>query len=304
MVLPLLPLFSDWSDFTTESKTLGKPALTAIGQCMIHDSAINLDQIVRELETASPILDIVLDIDDISVDQQIQLLDAGAAKVVVSRDQLSELSDVPAERILARLSEDQLATPAGIEDIADRVSGIIVDSTYSLSVDPGSLKSIVNSLRKSVLPNGVEKTVCLHYTNTTPPPTIAELKSLALLSICPILSASYLTSDPKQNSSLLSVAQIALLGAKTDRPDGLYTTVVVDEHGVALGLVYSRAESIAESIRTGTGVYQSRERGLWYKGATSGATQEIVAMDWDCDSDCLRFTVKQAGKGISRSLTL
>ena len=26
---------------------------------------------------------------------------------------------------------------------------------------------------------------------------------------------------------------------KTDREDGLYTTVVCDEHGVALGLVYS-----------------------------------------------------------------
>jgi phosphoribosyl-AMP cyclohydrolase len=304
MVLALLPLFDDLSGFTKESETLAKPALTAIGQCMIHDSVINIDQIARQLETASPILDIVLDIDDISVDQQIQLLDAGAAKVVVSKDQLSELTDVPAERIIARLSEDQLATPAGIEEIADRVSGVIVNSTYSLSVDPESLKSIVKSLRKSVLPSGVEKAVYLHYTDTTPVPTTAELKSLALLSICPILSASYLTSDPKQNSSLLSVAQIALLGAKTDRPDGLYTTVVVDEHGVALGLVYSSTESIAETIRTGTGVYQSRQRGLWYKGATSGATQEIVAMDWDCDSDCLRFTVKQTGKGLSGFLTL
>src|SRR5579862_4648662 len=304
MVLALLPLFDDLSGFTKESETLAKPALTAIGQCMIHDSVINIDQIARQLETTSPILDIVLDIDDISVDQQIQLLDAGAAKVVVSKDQLSELTDVPAERIIARLSEDQLATPAGIEEIADRVSGVIVNSTYSLSVDPESLKSIVKSLRKSVLPSGVEKAVYLHYTDTTSVPTMAELKSLALLSICPILPASYLTSNPKQNSPLLSVAQIALLGAKTDRADGLYTTVVVDEHGVALGLVYSSTESIAETIRTGTGVYQSRQRGLWYKGRTSGATQEIVAMDWDCDSDCLRFTVKQTGKGLSDFLTL
>src|SRR2546423_695316 len=254
MVLALLPLFDSLSGFTKDSETLAKPALTAIGQCMIHDSVINIDQIARQLETASPILDIVLDIDDISVNQQIQLLDTGAAKVVVSKDRLSELTDVPAERIIARLSEDQLATPAGIEEIADRVSGIIVNSTYSLSVDSESLKSIVTSLRKSVLPSGVEKTVYLHYTDTTPVPATAELKSLALLSICPILPVSYLTSDPKQNSSLLSVAQIALLGAKTDRPDGLYTTVVVDEHGVALGLVYSSTESIAETIRTGTGV--------------------------------------------------
>lgn len=31
--------------------------------------------------------------------------------------------------------------------------------------------------------------------------------------------------------------------------------------------------SILESVRTRKGVYQSRKRGLWYKGETSGATQ-------------------------------
>ena len=302
MVLSLLPLFNDLGDIETESQILSKAALTAVGQYAIHGSVSNLDRIVKLVEKDSARVDIVVDIHDISVDQQIQVLDAGAAKIVVSRNQLSELSDVPAERIISRLSEDQLATPAGIEEIADRVAGIIVDSSYTLSIDPESLKSIVTSLRKSRLAGGVEKTVYLQYTETTPPPTIAELKSLALLSICPILPSTYLTSNPKENQSLLSVAQIALLPAKTDRPDGLYATVVVDGHGVALGLVYSSTESIAESIRTATGVYQSRERGLWYKGATSGATQQILGMDWDCDSDCLRFTVKQAGKGTPSTL--
>jgi len=36
--------------------------------------------------------------------------------------------------------------------------------------------------------------------------------------------------------------------AKTDRPDGLFTTVVVDEQGVALGLVYSNHESLCAAI--------------------------------------------------------
>ena len=31
---------------------------------------------------------------------------------------------------------------------------------------------------------------------------------------------------------------------RSDRPDGLFTTVVVDECNVALGLVYSSAESV------------------------------------------------------------
>jgi phosphoribosyl-ATP pyrophosphohydrolase/phosphoribosyl-AMP cyclohydrolase/histidinol dehydrogenase len=69
------------------------------------------------------------------------------------------------------------------------------------------------------------------------------------------------------------------------------------ERGIALGLVYSSQESLAESLKTGTGVYQSRKRGLWYKGATSGDTQELVRVSLDCDQDCMKFTVRQKGRG-------
>lgn len=48
--------------------------------------------------------------------------------------------------------------------------------------------------------------------------------------------------------------------ARSDRPDGLFTTVVSDECGKTLGLVYSNGESVAESIRCGRGVYYSRSR--------------------------------------------
>src|ERR671910_13488 len=64
---------------------------------------------------------------------------------------------------------------------------------------------------------------------------------------------------------------------KSDRPDGLWPTVVVDERG--------------------EGVYHSRSRGLWIKGATSGATQELLRIEADCDRDCLRFTVRQQPPG-------
>jgi len=82
----------------------------------------------------------------------------------------------------------------------------------------------------------------------------------------------------------------------SDRPDGLWPTVVVDEHGLALGLAYSNAESVREAVKTRTGVYHSRQRGLWRKGETSGAVQELLAVDLDCDRDALRFTVRQTGE--------
>jgi phosphoribosyl-ATP pyrophosphohydrolase / phosphoribosyl-AMP cyclohydrolase / histidinol dehydrogenase len=83
---------------------------------------------------------------------------------------------------------------------------------------------------------------------------------------------------------------------KTDRPDGLYTTVVVTRNGEALGLVYSSMASIVASLQCGRGVYYSRSRhGLWRKGDTSGHYQTLHRIDVDCDGDALRFCVTQRG---------
>jgi len=58
-----------------------------------------------------------------------------------------------------------------------------------------------------------------------------------------------------------------------------------------------RPREPARGGRATAGVYRSRSRGLWVKGETSGATQELVRVDLDCDRDALRFTVRQAGAG-------
>jgi len=111
----------------------------------------------------------------------------------------------------------------------------------------------------------------------------------------PIISANTLSADNKHSGSLLSVPEIIASSWTSDRDDKLIPTVVTDEGGVALGLVYSSQESLSESLKTGSGVYQSRKRGLWYKGETSGDTQELVRISLDCDQDCLKFVVRQKG---------
>ena len=84
----------------------------------------------------------------------------------------------------------------------------------------------------------------------------------------------------------------------SDRPDGLFPTVVADEAGVALGLVYSSGESIRAAVAERRGIYWSRSRGsLWRKGESSGDVQELLAVTPDCDRDALRFTVRQHGAG-------
>lgn len=77
---------------------------------------------------------------------------------------------------------------------------------------------------------------------------------------------------------------------------GLWPTVVADESGRALGLVWSSRESLRLAVAERRGIYWSRSRGeIWRKGETSGDTQELVAVALDCDRDALRVTVRQRG---------
>lgn len=90
----------------------------------------------------------------------------------------------------------------------------------------------------------------------------------------------------------------AVIGCVEGPEDGPWPTVIVDEHGVALGLAWSRPASVRAALERGRGIYWSRSRdSLWEKGASSGAVQELVRIDLDCDRDALRFTVRQAGEG-------
>jgi len=98
-------------------------------------------------------------------------------------------------------------------------------------------------------------------------------------------------------SGRLDLADAIAAPLTSDRADGLWPTIVVNEMNQALGLTYSSAESLREAIRRRRGVYHSRSRGLWVKGETSGDVQELLRVDLDCDRDALRFVVRQEGRG-------
>ena len=84
----------------------------------------------------------------------------------------------------------------------------------------------------------------------------------------------------------------------------LWPTVVCDEEGQALGLVWSTRESLEAAVGERRGIYWSRSRdSLWIKGETSGATQELLRVELDCDRDALRFVVRQHGSGFCHTGT-
>lgn len=79
--------------------------------------------------------------------------------------------------------------------------------------------------------------------------------------------------------------------------DGLIPTIVQDiDTKQVLMLAYSTPESLRKAFETGLATYYSRSRKeLWTKGLTSGNTQELVNVRFDCDFDTLLFMVNQKG---------
>jgi phosphoribosyl-AMP cyclohydrolase len=65
-----------------------------------------------------------------------------------------------------------------------------------------------------------------------------------------------------------------------------------------LMVAYMNRESLTETIETGFTWFWSRSRQkFWMKGESSGHTQEVIEIRYDCDADCLLVLVNQSGAG-------
>jgi phosphoribosyl-AMP cyclohydrolase / phosphoribosyl-ATP pyrophosphohydrolase len=78
---------------------------------------------------------------------------------------------------------------------------------------------------------------------------------------------------------------------------GLAPCVIQDwASGEVLTLAYMNAEALARTRETGELHLWSRSRNeLWHKGATSGNTQAVKALRFDCDLDAVLALVEPAG---------
>jgi phosphoribosyl-ATP pyrophosphohydrolase/phosphoribosyl-AMP cyclohydrolase len=78
---------------------------------------------------------------------------------------------------------------------------------------------------------------------------------------------------------------------------GLVPCIVQDwSSGEVLTLAYMNAEALARTRRTGEMHFWSRSRNeLWHKGATSGNTQRVKSIRYDCDADAILALVEPAG---------
>lgn len=79
--------------------------------------------------------------------------------------------------------------------------------------------------------------------------------------------------------------------------EGLIPAIVQDvETREVLMLAYMNKEALRRTLAEKKAWYYSRSRqSLWLKGETSGHTQEVVDLRFDCDQDAVLLTVKQTG---------
>ncbi|AIE61302.1 bifunctional phosphoribosyl-AMP cyclohydrolase/phosphoribosyl-ATP diphosphatase HisIE [Bacillus methanolicus] len=78
---------------------------------------------------------------------------------------------------------------------------------------------------------------------------------------------------------------------------GLVPAIVQDASTKeVLTLAYMNRESLRKTMETGETWFYSRSRQkLWHKGETSGNTQKIVELKYDCDQDAILVLVQPAG---------
>jgi len=230
------------------------------------------------------------------VEVAVRWLDAGATKIVMGTAAVPEvLSLLPRERVVAALDADhghvvidgwRQGTGDSILDRMRRLQGLVSGFLVTFVEREGRMGGTNLNLVPDLVKAAGDARVTIAG-GVTSPEDIAQLDAMG--------------ADAQVGMALytgrLDLGDSIAAPLRSDRPDGLWPTIVVDEMGIALGLTYSSAESLRHAVRTRRGVYHSRSRGLWIKGESSGDTQQLLRVDLDCDRDALRFTVRQNGRG-------
>lgn len=276
MTFPLLPLISS----PTETETIAKYAVT--GKVLFPLGSVTPSKhFVHEYGKGAAI-SVDATASSVNVDKAVELLNIGIKQLFIDEadfELLISVAGLPSSRFVVKCSDGASPSPKVLESKASLLFSEPISDSDFIQFSAGG-----------------NRPVYLQSSEFTEASAVAAAKK----GYIPIINASQLTTESvscNSNESLIPISAVFIATLTTDRPDGLYTTLINGPAPAytALGVVYSSKESIAESIAVGEGVYQSRKRReeLWYKGKTSGATQKLIRLERDCDSDLVKFTVEQ-----------
>lgn len=226
----------------------------------------------------------------------VRWLDAGAAKII--------LGTAAEPALLRRLPKERLQVALDARDGEVVVQGWTQGTGHALLDRIAALREYTDHF----LVTFVEREGHLGGTDLELARAVVEAAGPARVTIAggvtlaqEIATLDALGADAQVGMAIytgqLGLAEAFCAPLQSDRADGLWPTVVCDESQRALGLVYSNETSVEAALASGKGTYWSRKRGLWEKGASSGASQELIRLEADCDRDCLRAIVRQSGSG-------
>ncbi|PFH52797.1 hypothetical protein AMATHDRAFT_1840 [Amanita thiersii Skay4041] len=219
----------------------------------------------------------------IDIDRFVSWLNGGVDKVIVPLNYVIPLiGHIPPHRLLVTIDVENASAIS--DRIRDAVSGVLIKTP---TIDIDMVSSVAKFFENSQL------LVLSSLDSSTVPSLIRSLLTVNAILLVPTSILTLATTS----ATHLNIADAFLAPLVSDRPDGLFPTVVSSETGHTLGLVYSSRQSVRESVSTGKGIYHSRKHGLWRKGESSGAVQEVLSIRLDCDSDSLEFRVVQHGSG-------
>lgn len=237
-----------------------------------------------------------------TIERALAWLDAGATKVVLGTAARPDvLRELPRERVVAAV--DAVDGEVVIEGWQTRTGRSVLECIRELREYVGGFLVTFVEREGRLGGTAMERVAALVQAAAPARVTIAG----GVTTAAEVAELDRLGADAQVGMALykglLPLAGAIAAPLRSDRADGLWPTVVVDELGTALGLAYSSPESLRRSVETRRGVYHSRMRGIWVKGETSGAAQKLLRVDLDCDRDTLRFVVRQAGPGFCHNGT-
>jgi phosphoribosyl-ATP pyrophosphohydrolase/phosphoribosyl-AMP cyclohydrolase len=232
-----------------------------------------------------------------TVEQALEWLDSGARQVILGTAARPEILDqLPRGRVMAAL--DGVDGEVVVQGWQEKTGATVLDRLVELRDHVGGF--LVTFVEREGRLAGIDEEAVRAVIEAAGDVRVTVAGGITTADDVAVLDR--MGTDAQVGMALytgrLDLADGFMSCLTSDRPDGLWPTVVCDEYGAALGLVYSSAESLRASVAEGRGIYWSRSRGeLWRKGETSGAVQDLLRVEADCDRDALRFTVRQASPG-------
>ncbi len=231
-----------------------------------------------------------------SAEAALDWLDRGARRVILGTAATPEvLRRLPRERVMVAL--DSVNGEVVVEGWRRGTGLDVLERIRALCPYAGSFLATFVELEGRLAGTNLEAARAVVDAASPIPVTIAG----GITTASEVAALDRMGADAQVGMALytgrLPLADAFAAPLRSDRPDGLWPTVVTDEHGVALGLAYSSLESLRAAFEERRGIYQSRSRGLWAKGETSGNAQQLLRVAADCDRDALKFVVRQLGDG-------